>query len=143
MNERNGKVHWSFWLIGGLALLWHIGGCANYLSQMNTDFVATLPESHRAIIDGRPAWATGGFAIAVFGGAIASLLLLLRKSVAFYGYVVSLAGVLLTMIHTVQVATGKYSFSGGEIFIMVILPIIVSGLLIWYSKTCEKKLWIR
>jgi hypothetical protein len=39
-----------------------------------------MPETHRAIIDTRPAWATGEFAVAVFGGALGCLLLLLKKA---------------------------------------------------------------
>ena len=58
-NETVGGVHWSFWLISVLALLWNVGGAINYLMQTNLEFVATLPETHRAIIEGRPAWATG------------------------------------------------------------------------------------
>jgi hypothetical protein len=53
-----------------------VGG--NFM-QMNAEAIAAMPETHRAIIEGRPAWATGGFAIAVFGGAIGCLLLLFRN----------------------------------------------------------------
>ncbi len=38
-------------------------GVINFFMQMNPEAVAAYPESHRAIIEGRPAWA---FAIAVF-----------------------------------------------------------------------------
>ena len=63
-----GKVHWSFWLIGVVALVWHVMGGINFFMQMNADMVASFPQTHRAIIEGRPVWATGGFAVAVFGG---------------------------------------------------------------------------
>jgi len=137
------KVHWSFWLIGVIALTWHVLGSANYLMQMNNEIVSRLPDTHRAIIEGRPAWATGGFAIAVFGGAVASLLLLLRKSAALYLFIASLLGVLVTMIHTVRVAGSVAAFGGSEIFVMVLLPIIVGGLFVWYSRYAEQRNWIR
>ncbi|MDX5152195.1 MAG: hypothetical protein R3188_06940 [Acidiferrobacterales bacterium] len=136
------KVHWSFWLIGVIALIWHVLGSANYLMQMNTEIVSRLPDTHRAIIEGRPAWATGGFAIAVFGGALASLLLLLRKSAAFYVFIASLLGVLVTMVHTARVAGSVIAFTGSEIFVMIILPIIVAGSFIWYSRYAERRNWI-
>lgn len=138
-----GKIHWSFWIIGVIALIWHVLGSANYLMQTSAEFVAGLPDTHRAIIGDRPAWATAGFAVAVFGGAIASLLLLLRKTLAFYLFVASLLGVLVTMIHTIRVAGSGIAFSGSEIFVMIVLPIIVAGLLIWYAKFAERKGWIR
>jgi len=124
MNDESvGRVHWSFWAIGAFALIWNVLGSVNYLSQMNTDLVASLPETHRAIIEGRPAWATGGFAIAVFGGALGGLLLLLRKSVAIYLFIASLLGTIVTMIHTVAVASSTIDFSIFEIVIMILIRV--------------------
>lgn len=141
-NEIVRSVHWSYWLICVVALLWNVGGSVNYLMQTNLEFVVTLPETHRAIIEGRPAWATGGFAIGVFGGALGCLLLLFRKSIAFYVFIASLLGIIVTMIHTVNVATSKIDFSPFEILMMVLLPIIVAALLIGYTKLAMRKGWI-
>jgi len=136
------KVHWSFWIVGAFALIWNIGGAINYIMQTNIEFVATLPDTHKAIIQGRPYWATGGFALAVFGGAIGSLLLLLKKRFAFYIFIASLAGILITMIHTVMVATAVTTFHFSEIFVMIILPIIVGILLVWYTEIVRRRRWI-
>ena len=79
MNDKTvSGVHWSFWIIGFVALIWNVMGSINYFIQMDADVVATFPETHRAIIEGRPVWATAGFAIAVFGGSLGCLLLLFR-----------------------------------------------------------------
>ena len=142
-NVKVRNVHWSFWLIAILALLWNVGGSINYIMQMNLEYVATLPESHRAIIEGRPVWATGGFAIGVFGGALGSLILLFKKSSALYVFIASLLGIIVTMIHTVNVANNKIDFSSIEIFVMILLPIIVAAILIWYTKQSMTKNWIR
>jgi hypothetical protein len=137
-----GKVHWSFWVISIFALTWNGLGSLNYVMQMNADMVASLPGTHRAIIEGRPAWATAGFAIAVFGGSIGGLLLLLRKSMALYLFFASLLGVLVTIIHTMNV-TGKIKFSTPEIIVMVITPVVVGAFFIWYARFVEGKGWIR
>ena len=143
MNDESvGRVHWSFWAIGAFALIWNVLGSVNYLSQMNTDLVASLPETHRAIIEGRPAWATGGFAIAVFGGALGGLLLLLRKSVAVYLFVASLLGTIVTMIHTVNIASSTIDFSAVETLVMILLPLAVAAFLIWYTRYAQSKNWI-
>ena len=142
MGNENIRVHWSFWLISVVALLWNVGGGINYLMQTNLEFVATLPETHRAIIEGRPVWATGGFAIGVFGGTLGCLLLLFRKSLAFYVFIASFVGVIVTMIHTVNVASSRIEFSPVEILVMILLPIIVSAILIWYTKQALRKNWI-
>ena len=143
MNDESvGRVHWSFWAIGAFALIWNVLGSANYLSQMNTDLVASLPETHRAIIEGRPAWATGGFAIAVFGGAFGGLLLLLRKSAALYLFIASLIGTIVTMVHTIKIASSTIDFSLVEVFVMISLPLMVAAFLIWYSKYAQNKSWV-
>lgn len=110
-DENVSRIHWSFWAIGVFALIWNVMGTLNYLMQVNADSLASYQESARAIIVGRPGWATGGFAIGVFVGALGSVLLLLRKSAAYYLFVVSLIGVFVTMIHTVEVGVSKFAFS--------------------------------
>jgi hypothetical protein len=144
MNEKTvGGVHWSFWVIGVIALIWNVMGVANYFGQMNAEMVASFPESHRAIIEGRPVWATGGFAVAVFGGALGSLMLLLRKSVALYLFIASLLGTIVTMIHTVTVAGSTTGFGAFEIAMMIVAPLVVAALLIWYSTLADRKGWLR
>jgi hypothetical protein len=140
MNDKTvSGVHWSFWVICVVALIFNVMGVVNYFAQMNADSLASFPESYRPIIEGRPAWATGGFAIAVFGGALGCLLLLLRKSVAFYVFIASLLGVIVTMMHIFGVA----GFSSFEIWMGVLMQLLVTAFLIWYSKQAESKGWIR
>jgi hypothetical protein len=83
--------------------------------------------------------ATIGFAIAVFGGALGCLLLLLKKSAAFYLFIASLLGVLVTMIHTLSIGI---TFGVGEIIGIILMPLVVAVYLIWYSKHVENKGWI-
>ena len=140
MNDENaGGVHWSFWTIGAAALLWNLMGVANFFMQTNPDVLAAYRESERAIIEGRPAWATAGFAVAVFGGALGAVLLLLKKSAAFYLFIASLFGVIVTMIHTLGVGI---DFGLGEIFGIILMPLVVAAFLIWYSKQAQSKGWI-
>ncbi|KPK49423.1 MAG: hypothetical protein AMS22_13705 [Thiotrichales bacterium SG8_50] len=141
MNEQTvGSVHWSFWVIGAVALIWNVMGVINFFVQMNPDVLAAYRESERAIVEGRPAWATGGFAIAVFGGALGCLLLLFRKSVAYYLFIASLFGVIVTMTHALGAGI---DFGFGEILGIILTPLLVAAFLIWYSKQAESKGWIR
>ncbi len=138
----NNKAHWAFWVIAILGLLWNVGGIMNYMMQMKPEFVASMPESHQAIINGRPAWATGGFAVGVFGGAIGCLFLLLRKPLAGLVFMISLMGIFVTMIHSLQVVMTKSSFSVTEIFVMIVLPIVVANFLIGFTFYAMKRNWI-
>jgi hypothetical protein len=138
-NKMVGGVHWSFWVIGAIALIWSAGGVINYFMQMNPDVLAAYRESERAIVEGRPAWATGAFAIAVFGGALGCLLLLLRRAAALYLFIASLLGVSVTMIHTLGIG---FDFSLGEILGIILLPLVVAAFLVWYSTWTKSKGWI-
>ena len=133
------RVHWSFWLIGVIALVWNVGGVINFFAQMNPDMLDVYRESERAIIEGRPVWATAAFAIAVFGGALGCLLLLLRKSVATYAFIASLLGVIVTMVHTLG---ADIEFGLGEVLGIILMPLVLAAFLIWYSKYAESKDWI-
>ena len=140
MNDKTvGGVRWSFWTIGAVALIWNVMGVINFFAQMNPNVLAAYRESERAIVEGRPAWATGAFAIAVFGGALGCLLLLLRKSAAYYLFIASLLGVIVTMTHTLGVGI---DFGLGEILGIILMPLVVAAFLIWYSKQAESKGWI-
>ncbi len=138
-DETVSGVHWSFWAIGAIALIWNVMGVINFFVQMNPDVLAAYRESERAIVESRPAWATGAFVLAVFGGALGCLLLLLRKPAAYYLFIASLLGVIMTMPHTLGVGS---DFGLGEILGIILMPLVVAAFLIWYSKWAERKGWI-
>lgn len=140
MNSKNDVgVHWSFWVISVFMLVWNIMGCINFFVQMNPDIVSSYRETEQAIIQGRPIWATVAFAMAVFGGALGCLLLLVKKSIAFYLFIASFLGVVVTMAHTLSIGI---EFGTGEIIGIIIIPLVVAVFLIWYSKYVQNKGWI-
>ena len=140
MNDDSaGTVHWSFWAIIIFMLIWNVMGCINFFVQMNPEMVASYRENEQAIIAGRPIWATVAFAIAVFGGALGCLLLLAKKSIAFYFFIASLLGVVVTMVHTLSIGI---EFGIGEVIGIIIAPLMVAVFLIWYSKYVQNKGWI-
>ena len=140
MNRNNeNNVHWGFWFIATFMLLWNVMGCINFFIQMNPDMISSYRENEKAIINGRPVWATVAFAVAVFGGALGCILLMLKKSVSFYLFIVSLIGVIITMNHTLSIGI---DFSIGEMIGFILIPIVVAAFLIWYSKYSKRKGWI-
>ena len=77
--------------------------------------------------------------IAVFGGALGSILLLLRKAAAYYVFIASLVGVVVTMIHTLGIGI---DFGPGEMLGILLMPLVVAAFLIWYSKQAQNKGWV-
>ena len=136
MNNNVDRIHWSFWVIGIVALIWNVMGCINYLMQMKPDALATYPEAARMLVADRPGWATGAFAVAVFGGALGCLLLLVKKSVAYYAFVASFLGVVVTNIYTFGVTDSTGIWVGS------LMSLAVAVFLVWYSKSVKRKGWI-
>lgn len=144
MNAENvGRVHWSFWAIGAVALIWNLMGVVNFFMQMNPDALAAMPESQRAIVASRPAWATGAFAIAVLSGSAGCLLLLLRRSAATYLFVVSLIAMIVHMIPYLGMSGSTIKFGAMEISMFILMPLAVAAFLIGYAKRGQRKGWLR
>jgi hypothetical protein len=137
-----GRVHWSFWLIGAIALIWNVMGAVNFFMQMNAAVVAAMPEAQRAIVQDRPIWATGAFAITVLGGALGCVLLLLRRSAATYLFIVSLAGVIVQMLPYLVMDDSAGKLRRVELSMFIMMPLLVAAFLIGYSKWAGKKRWI-
>ena len=135
--EGTGRIHWSFWFIGALGLVFNLAGGVNFVSQMNPSIVDAMPVAYRTIVESRPAWATAAFAIAVFGGALGCLLLLLRKSVAYYVFIVSLLGAVAAQMPFF----GMTDFPNAAL-IGGLIQLVVTAFLIWYAKWAQGKGWI-
>ncbi len=136
------RVHWSFWLIAVLALIWNAMGGVNFIMQMSPETLAAMPPSHRAIAESRPLWASGAFAVGVFGGVVGCILLLLRKKTATPVFILSLVAIMATMIHAYLLSGAPVDFSPFEIVLAVLMPIVVAGFLVWYSARADKNAWL-
>ena len=138
MNEKTiVGVHWSFWAIGAVGLMFNLMGCVNYVSQMDAKNVASMPDVYRTIVESRPAWGTGAFALAVFGGSLGCILLLLRKSVAVYVFIVALAGAVVAQIPLMAMADFPMAA-----WIGWFSQVAVGAFFIWYAILTRSKGWI-
>lgn len=137
------KPSTSFWVISILALLWNAMGVNAYLQQayMTESFKAIYNEEQLKMITEAPTWATAAFAIAVFGGFLGCVLLLLRKKLAKTVFIVSLIGILVQMFYNFFIIDSMAIYGPGAL-VMPIMVISFAVFLIWYSKYCIQKNWI-
>lgn len=137
------KPSTSFWVISILALLWNAMGVNAYLQQayMTESFKAMYNEEQLKMITEAPTWATAAFAIAVFGGFLGCVLLLLRKKLAKTVFIVSLIGILVQMFYNFFIIDSMAIYGPGAL-VMPIMVILFAVFLIWYSKYCIQKNWI-
>ena len=126
-----------FWIVSIIALLWNAMGVMQYLQQAyKTDsFKEMSTPEQLEMYANLPSWYTASFALAVFGGAIGCLLLLLRKKMAYPILLVSLIAVL------VQMAYLHFSLEMSNI--MTLFIVLVAILLAWFSKYSISKGWIK
>ena len=133
----------SFWIIGILALAWNVLGVVNYLMTVTMSPAAldAIPEAERALYQNIPVWVTSSFAIAVFGGTLACILLLLRKALASTLFVVSLLAILLQMGHAFFM-TQMLAVRGAAGAALPLCIIVVAIFLVWYAGSAKKKGWL-
>lgn len=138
-HETLGRVGWSFWLIALAALIWHAMGSVNFVMQLDPEAIASFPDSHRAVIENRPAWGTAAFGISVFGGVVGAVLLLMRKALAAHAFALALLGTIVVMIQSIGSVGG---FSAFELVLMVAMPVAVPAYLILYARKVQARGWI-
>ena len=126
-----------FWVIAGLALAWNLMGVGAYLFETMSDAAALSAAGYTEFevtsVATRPAWVTGIFAIAVFGGAIGCLGLLLRKKWALLPLMISLAAVLAQQVYMWGMTEAAAHISGAEWIMPVMIPVI-AAFLVWFAR---------
>ena len=140
MSETKNKIPKGFWIVGIVALLWNLMGVASYLQQayMTDETLAALPAEQQALYENIPAWVTGAFALAVFGGLLGSILLLMKKKLATVVFIISLISVLAQMSYNFFM-TNAIEVMGAMAIFMPILVIVISIFLVWYSSKMESE----
>ncbi len=132
-----------FWVVSVIALLWNLMGVSAYLADAYTSVeqLEQMSQEIRELYEGRPAWATAGFAIAVFAGAIGSIALLLRKKWARPLLILSVLGSIVLNIHTFFLSNAL-EVMGANIVIMPIVVIVFGIYLIFFAKKGIQKGWL-
>jgi hypothetical protein len=145
MSGNNTSSAPTWFLIGGiLALIWNLMGVAAYVMQVtiSPEAMAALPEAERALYESTPAWATAAFAIAVNGGALGCLFLVLKKAWAVPLLQLSLAGIVVQMIHAFFISN-SFEVLGPGGTIMPLMVTVVAVLLVWLAGSAKTKGWIQ
>ncbi len=107
---------------------------------MSDEVIANLPVEERGYYENIPAWATAGFAIAVFAGLIGSILLLMKKSVAKMLFIISLLGVIMQNIYWMFLS----GMPMGEGRLVLPVSVILFGIvLILFAHGATKRGWMK
>ncbi len=100
-----------------------------------------MSQAERLLFELQPAWVTAAFAIAVWGGDLGCLALLLLKKWARPILFVSLIGILAQMTHTFFIST-TFEVVGNDKMGMTIMIILVGVALVLFARMSQIKAWI-
>ena len=131
----------AIWLVAVIGLIWNGMGLANFAGQIFGDLTGSMPDSHRAIIETRPFWATAGFGVGVLTGVIGALLLAMRNPTAVPIFVVSFVAMVIQSIHTARVGMVSDALGGGELVMYLVMPLIGAVFLLWFARMCRRRNW--
>jgi hypothetical protein len=127
------KTPWHIWLIGIIAVLFNAIGVFDFAMSMaqGAEYQARggMTPEQIAHYQGMPGWMTVVWAVGVFGAFAASVLLLLRRKLAFPLFVLSLAAFLISLFYT-YVLTNGGAIMGQQ---MAITSAVIAGLLVLFS----------
>lgn len=139
------KLHVPLWfyLLALIGLLWNIMGLMAFMVQVTItpDMLAHMVPAQRDLYLSTPVWLDIVFAIAVFSGLLASLLLLLKKAVAYVVFRLSLIAVLVQFAYVLGVQQAA-SIVGSSAFIMPAIVISVSVFFIFLCRFSLTKHWL-
>ncbi len=139
-SSESNKARWHLWVIGVLSLLWNAMGAFDYLmtQTQNEAYMSEFTPEQLEFFYNFPSWMVAFWALAVWGGVLGSVLLLLRKAWAVPVFLVSLVCMVVTAFHNFVLANGMELMGGaGTLFTIVIFVIAV--FLYMYSKNMRTK----
>jgi hypothetical protein len=137
----NGRTPWHLWVVGVLAILWNSGGAYDYLmtQTQNEAYMSNFSPEQLEFFYGFPSWLVAFWAIAVWGGVLGAVLLLLRKKLAVGVLLVSFLSMVVTTIHNFGLSNGLEVMGGpGELALSA--SIFVFALLLYlYAKAMTNR----
>jgi hypothetical protein len=125
------------------ALVWNLVGIVFFVGGLFTtpEMVAELPQAQQDIHHATPGWAIGAFAVAVFGGLLGCIVLLIKKTLALPLLIISLLGILVQMFHAFFIVNSFAVFGPGGT-IMPIMVIVIAIALIGLAAKAKTHAWI-
>jgi len=139
----NAPPRW-FTVVAIVALLWNLLGCAAFISDLRLTpaDIAQLPEAHQALYAARPTWAVIATAIAVFGGVLGCIALLLRKKWALPVFVLSLIGIVV-QDYGLFVLADAATLAGPVVVVLQGLVLVIAIGLIVLSRKAIARGWLK
>jgi hypothetical protein len=136
----NQRTPWHLWVIGIVGLLWNGFGAYDYLMTQteNAAYMARFTPEQLEYFYGFPTWVVALWAIAVWGGVLGCVLLLLRKRLAAPVFLVSLVCMILTSIYNFALSDGLALMGGTAAAFTVVIFLFALGLWLYARAMAQR-----
>ena len=133
MTDTPVKAPWHVWVVGVFGLLFNSIGVFDFVMNMarGAEYLASagMTPAQIAHYQEMPTWMTIDWAVGVFGAFLGSILLLLRKKLAFPVFAVSLTSFLISLLYTYVLTSGG-AIMGQQ---MAIVSTVIACLLVFFT----------
>jgi len=127
--------------VGVVSLLWNSIGALDFVMTQtkNAAYMSGVTPAQLEFYYGFPIWVVAAWGIAVWGGVLGSLLLLLRKCQAFHFFLFSIVGLILTDLRNLVFVNGLKVMGGVGTLIFSAVIFVIAALLLLYSRSMCKR----
>lgn len=129
------------WVVGAIAVLWNAMGAMDYVMTQtkNEGYMSGFTPEQLEFFYGFPTWVVAAWAIAVWGGVVGSVLLLVRKRFAVQAFLASLIGMVITTFHNYVLSNG-FEVAGDLFYIVFTAAIFIAAvLLLLYARAMQER----
>jgi hypothetical protein len=134
------KTPRHLWIVGIVALLWNLMGAMDYVmtKTKNEAYMGQFSPEQLEFFYGLPTWLVAFWALAVWGGVIGVILLLMRKKLAVPVLAVSFLSMVVTSIHNYGFAGGADVVGGMGLFFSAVIFVIALALVIYVRSMAKR-----
>jgi len=128
------------WVVGVVGLLWNLVGAYDYLmtETQNASYMGKFTPEQLEYFYGFPTWVVATWAIAVWGGVLGTLLLLLRKRLAAPVLLVSFLCMVLTSVYNFLLSDGVAVMGAGAVAFSGLIFAIALGLWLYARAMAQR-----
>ena len=130
---------WHLWVVGSLGTLWNAFGAFDYLMTQteNEAYMGNFSPDQIDFFYGLPSWVVAFWALAVWGGLVGTVLLLLRKRWAAPVLLVSFVSMAVSFVHNLLLANGLEIMGAGGAAFSGVIFLVALGLWL-YARAMAK-----
>jgi ABC-type transport system involved in cytochrome c biogenesis permease subunit len=131
------KTPWHLWVVGVVSLLWNSFGCFDFTmtATRNAAYLEPYPPEMLDYWFAMPMWIWALWVIGVFGGFAGSVMLLLRRKLAFSLFSASfLAAAISMLVGTLDQNAPRMEGAGVMSFVIVVIAALFVAYAWWMSR---------